>query len=148
MINLILFCLGTASLTHFLSMCFQKGMIFRKYYNWITYWFALDKESGYKNIFIKRPTIKSNVIPPAGILTGGFLEELMNPEPVKWYYGARRYKKNDKVWLWKVLAGCYFCYGTWVFIVLYLLTMQGISTQILLGIGFNYVFIKVIERIH
>jgi hypothetical protein len=32
MINLILFCIGTASFTLFLDMCMQEGMILHRYY--------------------------------------------------------------------------------------------------------------------
>lgn len=92
MINLILFCFGTAGFTLFLDMCFKKGMIFRKYYNWITYWFYIDR------------------IKWVDLYYGG---NTPNPFRIK--------KKNKFVWLWKVLGGCVYCFGTWVFIIFYTL---------------------------
>jgi hypothetical protein len=132
MINLILFCFGTASLTLFLDMCMEKGMIFRKYYNWITYWFYLpnNKLRSYK---VSLPGL--NVL-----------------------YAYPRFVKNEYTWLWKVLGGCNRCFGSWLFICTYLVTII-LETSVftynsfilavygILGIGFNYVFIKAIEKL-
>jgi hypothetical protein len=104
MIDLILFCFGTASLTLFLDMCMDEGMIF----SW-------------------------------------------------WYKFIQRVGEN-RLWLFKVLGGCTYCYGTWIFICTYL-AISSLSQSVfpynsfilavygILGIGFNYVFIKVIEKI-
>jgi hypothetical protein len=131
MIDLVLFCFGTASLTLFLDMCMEKGMIFRKYYNWITYWLSLDKR---EVTFTMRGFDVSNI-------------------KIRYIY-----QKNQFVWLWKILGGCSLCFGTWLFICTYLLTIVLLKSVFpynsfilavygILGIGFNYVFIKVIEKI-
>jgi hypothetical protein len=108
-----IFSLSTASLSCFLDRCMEKGMIFRSYYNWITYWLWLSKNS----------------------------------------------VKNKYQWLFKVLGGCVYCFGTWVFIVLYLVIVlylavlsdfRSIVTSVIglfLGIGMNYFWIEVIQRI-
>jgi hypothetical protein len=101
MINLILFCFGTAGLTMFLDMCMQEGMILHRYYK----------------IIEKLP-----------------------------------------VWLFKPIGGCCYCLGGWLFICTYLITIFFIKSVFsensfilalfgVLGIGINYVFIKLIDRI-
>jgi hypothetical protein len=128
MINLILFCMGTASLTMFLNVCMQKGMIFRRYYNLITYWFALPRN---------KP--RSCKITREGQVL----------------YRYPRFIKSSYFWLWKMLCGCYYCYGTHIFIWTYLISaffiLQGnflsLALNGFLGLGFNYVFIKAIERL-
>jgi hypothetical protein len=102
MINLILFCFGTAGLTLFLDMCMEKEMI------------------------------------------------------LHWYYRAI---EKLPLWLFKPLGGCPYCFGTWVYVFSIILVYVSKSESIqpsqfcyftllaFLGIGFNYVFIKVISRI-
>jgi hypothetical protein len=65
MINLILFCFGTASLTHFFWVSMNEGMIFH------------------------------------------------------WWYKFIEVIGEKRLWLFKVLGGCTYCYGTWIFIILY-----------------------------
>lgn len=111
MIELILFCFGTACLSHFMQLTFQKGMIFRHYHNLITYHFALPEN-------------------------------------------------NPKKWLFKILGGCIYCNGTWVFIVLFSLNSSvwlifsqgntlilGFTIELFLGVGINYFIIDAIGRL-
>jgi hypothetical protein len=53
---------------------------------------------------------------------------------------------QERLWLYKVLGGCTYCYGTWIFIIFYM-SVFPLSWFLLIGIGFNYVFIKAIERL-
>ena len=94
MIELILFCLGTASLTHFFWVSMNEGMIFHGWYK--------------------------------------FIEKAQEKEPC----------------FYKILGGCIYCTGSWIFLMLYpwVMSWEGLL-NIILGLGFNYVFIKVIERI-
>ncbi len=56
-------------------------------------------------------------------------------------------------WLNKILGGCIYCFGTWVFIVLFLVNMTMFPRDIsqfialFLGIGFNYLFIEIIQKL-
>jgi hypothetical protein len=60
------------------------------------------------------------------------------------------------LWLFKVLGGCTYCSGFWLYSILFLTLFTkwyNVDTHILipagiLGIGFNYVFIKAIERLN
>jgi hypothetical protein len=104
--------------------CMEKGMIFRRYYNWITYWLWLPN----KEIMISGRTTET-------------------------LYAWSYFHKNKYQWLWKILGGCVFCFGTWIFIVLYLvvssLNQYSIPTLIglFLGMGMNYFWIEVINKI-
>jgi hypothetical protein len=92
MIELILFCLGTASLAHFYQKCMDDGMILEKWHTW----------------------------------TQKF------PTPI-----------------YKVISGCIFCNGTWLFLGLFLFSHR-VETNylgLILGIGFNYVWIEVIYKL-
>lgn len=83
-----------------------------------------------------------------------FLEMCMQEGMVLHSY----YKAIEKfpVALFKPLGGCVYCFGTWVFICTYLMWGKSVLTgnfsiltlYCLFGIGFNYVFIKVIERLY
>jgi hypothetical protein len=91
MIDLILFCFGTASLTVFLDMCMQEGMILHRYYK------AIE----------------------------GF-----------------------PVMLFKPLGGCSYCFGTWIFVLFFFsFRSEPNILGLFIGLGINYVFIKVIEKI-
>lgn len=96
-INLLVFCLGTASLTHFVMKCQEHGMIFRSYRYIITVYLL---RKGYKNLF-------------------------------------------------KALGGCIYCFGTWVFIVLFLFWYRenNFIIGLFLGTGFNYLFIESILKL-
>ncbi len=102
MINLILFCFATASLTLFLDMCMQEGMILHRYYKAI---------------------------------------------------------EGLPVVVFKPLGGCTYCMGFWIYIISIILIhvtelqiiqasrFEDFALLAFLGIGFNYVFIKVIEKL-
>jgi hypothetical protein len=135
--SLMVFCLLTASISQFLDKCFQKGMILRKYYNLICYWFWLpSKKSIVVNCYWKE-------IPGT---CGGW-------EKILVYNVA--FDKNRYQWIFKILGGCIYCFGTWVFICTYLtaaIFILSVKTDILLifgfmGIGLNYVWLEVIKRI-
>lgn len=119
----ILLCPMTAGLSMFLDKSMEKGMIFRKYYNLICYYFWLPKKEEIRFDF-------------KGL-------KLVIPD----------FTKNKYQWLFKVLGGCVYCFGTWVFIVFYLVVASNILTLIpliiglFLGIGMNYFWIEVIQRI-
>jgi hypothetical protein len=51
------------------------------------------------------------------------------------------------LFVFKPLGGCSYCFGTWIFLSVYMLSIAEISTQILLGIGINHIFIRIIEKI-
>lgn len=87
--ELLILCLGSASLSYFLDMCFEENMIFHWYYK--------------------------------------LIERL--PE-----------------YLFKPLGGCIYCFGSWIFLILYTCLIAKFSGLIVLGIGFNYVFIKALEK--
>lgn len=129
MIELILFCIGTASFSSFLDMTFQKGMIFRKYYSFITYWLFLPKKWNY---------LQSRGEPGSKIVS---------------FKIVQIYTRNKYQWLWKILGGCVYCFSAWVYIVLFLavvLQIQPLSHVLIgfiLGLGLNHVFIKAIEKI-
>lgn len=64
------------------------------------------------------------------------------------------YLKNPQfTGLYKVLGGCIYCNGTWIFICTYLIHIFSISNFILcfielfLGIGLNYIWIKILEKL-
>lgn len=148
MTNLILLCFATAGLTVFLDTCFQKGMIFRRYYNWITYWFSLDTKTSKPQWYVESITETACVVDGVTYTGGGLAEYVMRPV----------FKKNKYQWLWKILGGCTYCFGTWIFICTYLISpIQSESLQPcrfcyfafmgILGIGINHVFIKLIEKI-
>jgi hypothetical protein len=142
MINLILFCFGTASLTMFLDKCFEKGMIFRKYYNWITYWFYLERKKvgkvliPYKPRWSACPTLEISMCDMAGSMNSPKI--IIRP----------RFIKNKYIWLYKILGGCPYCFGTWIFVLFFfLLRLETLQFGLFLGIGINYVFIKGIEKL-
>lgn len=117
-LELILFTLCTASLSMFLIKCMEKGMIFRKYYNWITYWLWLDKKE-YK-VVVKSTNDLQKVV------RASFNDQFFNlrtrqydlPEAMFWNY-TTIFIPNKYQWLWKILGGCQYCFGTWMFIALY-----------------------------
>ena len=51
------------------------------------------------------------------------------------------------LWLYKILGGCVFCFGTWVFICTYLIFGSVNFAFIPIGIGLNYVWIKLLIKI-
>lgn len=128
--NLLLFCLGTASLSQFVMKCQERGMIFRKLRNWREYWLALDK----KVIEYKYPPIPDR---------NGYTEKVN-------HIG---FDKNRALWLNKILGGCVYCFGTWAFIVLFLCLASLIRCDCLtlvglfIGLGFNYLFIELIQKL-
>lgn len=142
MINLILFCFGTAALTVFLDMTFQKGMIFRKYYNLITYWFYLPSKK-YKLIISEDYVIYFSRLPKSLVLS---LKESLE-ERHNIFKRSPCFQKNKFIWLYKVLGGCSFCFGTWIYLIGYIVSIADFSYLIVLGIGINHVFIKLIEKI-
>lgn len=144
MIQLILFCFGTACLTLFLDMCFQKGMIFRKYYNWITYWLYLPVKKTSNEWQIKGgPDYHTTVTCSSGISNVSFYrcDQVTIKRP--------KFIKNEFIWLWKILGGCSYCFGTWAFIALFFFLHRAETNlfELFQGIGINYVFIKAIEKL-
>jgi hypothetical protein len=128
LIQLILFCLGTAALSQFLQLCYGKGMIFRKYHNLIAYWFYLHKK-------VRTCTQK-------------YIGDLYLGCEIKTVIVRNKYQ-----WLYKLLGGCVYCQGTWIFIVFYLLMIYPFSgfipafVGLSLGCGINYFWLEVIEKI-
>lgn len=129
--SLTVFCLLTASMSLFLDKCFQKGMIFRKYYNLITYWFWL-------------PSKKTDYLVPAIGFIGlvyGFKEQDIIRRPL--------FTENKFQWLFKILGGCIYCFGTWIYIVLFCFSSRAEISLLglILGIGLNYFLIEVLLKI-
>lgn len=134
MISLILFTLGTAALSVFLDFCMEKGNIFRWWYSFITYWLYVMPKKGYvykyRNGHI--PKYWSNSHP-------SYYKKIKLPSFIKHLY--------------KPLGGCIYCFGTWVFIVLFLCWSSQNSYSIhtfvslFLGIGLNYIWIKILNKI-
>lgn len=95
---LLLLSLMTASLSLFFQECMEPGMIFRRYYLWLT------------------------------------------------YHWIKNWRKKDrwKRWLLKPLGMCVYCNGTWIAIQFYLYNF-GPGVNILLFIGLNYLWIKLIK---
>ncbi len=96
MIDLILFCLGTASLAHFFQKCQDEGMILDWYHTWAQ----------------KFPT------------------------PI-----------------YKVISGCIYCNGTWLFIGLFIVIVWRfagflpVPIGLILGTGLNYFWTEVIYKL-
>lgn len=44
--------------------------------------------------------------------------------------------------IFKILGGCVFCFGTWVYIILFILVGILPINLLILGLGVNYIFIK------
>jgi hypothetical protein len=137
------FCLMTASMSLFLDKCFQKGMIFRKYYNLIAYWFWLPKRL-YKVIKCE-PYAALGIVVQVSAWQAGL--HYWRPIPA--------FKTNKLQWLFKILGGCIYCFGTWVYIITFLITsifimssrVDSLALFGFLGIGLNYFFIEVILKI-
>lgn len=65
-----------------------------------------------------------------------------------WYY--KRIEKLPEV-LFKPLGGCIYCFGAWVYIIIscILCYKSGVIFDFIglfLGLGFNFIFIKALER--
>lgn len=64
-----------------------------------------------------------------------------------------KFTKNPYQWLFKVLGGCVYCFGTWVAIVFYMIVLGDFRTLIptiiglFLFIGMNYFWTEVIQKI-
>lgn len=151
--SLMVFCLLTASMSLFLDKCFQKGMIFRKYYNLITYWFWLPKK---KTVFVSYPpkTVINKIIREANeglrkfkhSCDRHYADPFWTPRPI--------FIENKLQWLFKILGGCVYCFGTWVYITFTILAvfiipfrMDSFALFGILGIGLNYFWIKVLLKI-
>lgn len=153
----ILLSLMTGSFSCFLDRCMEKGMILRKYYSLICYYFWLPRKSKkHKSVMVKhQPRTITVGIPPAGMLGNeglGFLNSISETTNT-WVYIKPKFIKNKYQWLFKVLGGCVYCFGTWVAIVFYLGVLNDPSNLIatLIGlflfIGMNYFWIEVILKI-
>jgi len=67
-----------------------------------------------------------------------------------WYYLHiyNKYEKNNPK-LFKVLGGCLYCFGTWVFIFMYLLFNLYYPLPfifLLFGIGLNFISLEIINK--
>jgi len=124
--QLILLCICTGFLSCFIDMCFERGMIFRKYYNFIYYWFALGR--------IKR-------LQNTKVYFTGCDDKIKTENTVK-----NILVKNRFVWLFKPLGGCVFCFGTWVCII-FLLLFHVKPLMIPLGLGVNYFTILLTNKL-
>lgn len=129
MISLIIFCLLTACLSVFLDFCMEKGNIFRGYYNWLTYWLWLPIRH------------KSHVKKAHAVYSAICGQVSRRPKPL-------RYKRRLS-FLYKPLGGCVNCFGTWVFIVLFFFLHRENTLQLglFLGLGVNYIWIKIFNKI-
>lgn len=124
-------------------------MIFRFYYNWITYWLRLSKKE---------------TIPGEGyILCSASLDELHKTKGIGYvidYLSKANDLLDDQiifipnrfVWLWKPLGGCIFCFGSWIYIIISLLFTNNLPfisqfITLFLGLGTNYLFIELIQRL-
>jgi hypothetical protein len=150
--SLTVFCLLTASMSLFMDKCFQKGMIFRKYYNLIAYWFWLPSK---KTVFVSYPpkTLVNKIIRETieGLRKSKhdsdrhYADPFWTPRPI--------FTENRFQWLFKILGGCIYCFSTWIFIGLYLLIVSDIQhlrlslIGLILGIGLNYFWIEVLLKI-
>lgn len=91
-----------------------------------------------------------------------FLQKCMEPEMIfrRWYLllvlKYIKWRKKKQRWkrsLLKPIGLCVYCYSTWVFIVLYLLIVSQKTGFLLyfiglfIGMGFNYIWIKVLEKL-
>src|SRR5690349_20328600 len=91
--------IATAALAHFAQMTFQKGMIFRKYYALITYWFHFKprKRLVYK-LYPFVAGLGGTVLQPNGQFPGEWVWQ-----KEKWY-----------AWFYKPLGGCIYCNSVWL----------------------------------
>ncbi len=117
MIQIVLFSLGTGALSLFVQECMKKGMILGWYGEWLSdMWDAVDRHTWYK------------------------------------YSGKSMFKAKLIQFLLKPLGMCIYCYGSWVFIVLFLANMPTFPSEtrqfigLLLGLGFNFIWIKILEK--
>lgn len=115
----VLFCLGTAGLSLFVQECMKKGMILGWYGEWLnSTWDTMDRAVWYKYDFKATP-LQAKIV----------------------------------LFLLKPLGMCIYCFSSWVFIGLFLVTMVPFSGEmpifigLLLGLGFNYIWIKILEKI-
>ncbi len=139
--NLMALCLLTASMCHFLVKCMEKGMIFRGYYNWITYWLWLSKKKIKKDVRIKY--CPRNLMEPVHKIS----DVITINSPI--------FKSNKYQWLWKPLGGCIYCFSVYIYIITFLIIGKHVlvgnfliwAVWGILGIGLNYFWIEVIQRI-
>ena len=134
--SLMVICLLTASMSQFLDKCFQKGMIFRKYYNLICYWLWLPKKTNKAYIkWIARYSVRQK-------------------QNISVFYRPI-FTINKYQWLFKVLGGCIYCFSTWIYIITFLIIGKIVfpynffilAVIGVFGIGLNYFFIEVIQKI-
>lgn len=152
---LILLSFMAAGLAHFLQMTFQKGMIFRKYKAWLTYWFDF------------KPREKRGSYYRVQWVYKGMVQQFRDKRQYKTelreaWQGKEPYKKRTVTlihrparwysWFYKPLGGCVYCNGVWLATVVYLpIWYDFIATAAaglffwVLYIGANYVFIELIE---
>ena len=135
LINYLLFGILTGSFSVFIvQICFDRGNIFRKYYNFITYLFSLETKKTTKSVYIAYR--KRNI-------TG--IEDTSRPKNYDAIVVDRPvFSKNKYIWLYKVLGGCVYCFGTWICIAFYFMCYTcNISIMyfcfLFLTIGANYV---------
>lgn len=114
----VLFCLGTAGLSLFVQECMKKGMIFQKYGDWLNNtWDAMDRAVWYK-----------------------------------YDYKTTPFKAKIALFALKPLGMCIYCFSSWVFIVLFTVEMLNIPNKtfdfigLFLGLGFNFIWIKILEK--
>lgn len=95
-------CLLTASLTMCIWKFMTRGMIFRRYYLLLIYYW------------------------------------------IKWHKKKNRWKRK---WL-KPIGLCYYCYGTWINIVSFVIFIGlGSIDMILFSIALNYIFIELLNKL-
>lgn len=127
-VSMLLFSAGTAALSCFLKMTFQKGMIFRKYYSCITFWLWLIPQRR-KNRYWSE--VK---------------EVLRRSSSPQHHYRIRykaKYAYRVAKWIYKPIGGCVYCFGTWINIFFFFWMFPGSWLLIFFSVGFNYVFTNI-----
>lgn len=111
-------------------------MIFRKIRNIREYWFWLPEkriDCDAWHFYYPFGETKKAKASPVGIN--------------KVYFVPNKYE-----WLNKILGGCIYCFGTWVFIVTFTLSVSQKDAFIptfvalFLGTGLNFIWIKILEK--
>ena len=125
MIDILIFSIATGLLSAFIvEQCFVKGGVFRKYHNIIKYHFELDRKTVKKHIEIKFTSIVGRKEKLSTTVVT--LIPVFTKNPLRWFYNP--------------LGGWVFCFGTWVYIVLYC-AYTGLDANIIFGLGGNYLAI-------
>jgi hypothetical protein len=105
-VELILLSALTGALSHFVQLTFQKGMIFRKYYAFIFYWFHFKPRKTYGRWHL------------GDALIGNIWSKSKYGNYFSLYTHSDLNKRNRFLrWFFKPLGGCIYCNGTWIFII-------------------------------